>query len=80
MDLYVGGATIIEVSRSLNFNNTNGNKIFDGLVTVDGSWNNSGNEDIEFWNGLTNNGLNFDPEPESITLVLTTSLLVVHLQ
>jgi hypothetical protein len=59
VNLNVSGATTISATRSLTFNNNNGTKIFTGLVTNNGTWNNSANENITFRGGLTNNGTSF---------------------
>ncbi|NLH78996.1 MAG: hypothetical protein GX465_18400, partial [Acidobacteria bacterium] len=59
VNLNVTGATTISATRSLTFNDNNGIKIFTGLVTNNGTWNNSANEDITFRGGLTNSGTSF---------------------
>ncbi|HZK61464.1 MAG TPA: hypothetical protein VFC41_05260, partial [Anaerovoracaceae bacterium] len=60
VDLTVSGATTVANPRTLSFTDTNGTKIFAGPVTVNGIWNNSANEDIEFRNGLTHSGTSFN--------------------
>ncbi|MCX6305181.1 MAG: hypothetical protein NT040_09440 [Bacteroidetes bacterium] len=52
----VSGTT--SVSGTLTHNNSNGTKVYIGLITINsgGNWNNSGNSTIEFRGGITNNG------------------------
>jgi len=50
----VTGATT--VGGTLQISNTTGTKTFAGTVTINGTWNNSANEDVAMGNNLTNNG------------------------
>lgn len=55
-NITVSGTTV--VNGTLTHNNTNGTKIYVGLVTVNsgGVWDNSGNESVTFRGGIINNG------------------------
>jgi autotransporter-associated beta strand protein len=59
-DLAVTGTTTVGggTSGSLVISSATGTKTFTGLVTIasGGTWNNSGNEDVTFRGGITNNG------------------------
>ena len=59
VNLNVSGATTIAATRTLNFTDVNGTKIFVGLVTNNGNWTNSANEAIELRGGLTHSGTGF---------------------
>lgn len=50
----VGGTTT--VTSTLNITSATGTKTFTGNVTIDGTWNNSGNEAVGFGGNLSNNG------------------------
>ncbi|MBN2610469.1 MAG: hypothetical protein JXB00_02840, partial [Bacteroidales bacterium] len=50
--LVVTGALNIPTGRNLSINNVNGNKTFNGNVTVDGTWENSGNAAVNFGGNL----------------------------
>lgn len=51
--------TTTDIAGTLTFNNAGGDGRFDGLVTITGTWSNTGNADINFRNGLTVNGTAF---------------------
>ena len=59
VNLNANGNTTIAAGRTLNFIDINGAKVFVGLVTNNGNWNNSSDGNIEFRGGLTNNGTSF---------------------
>jgi hypothetical protein len=59
VNLTASGATTVANPSVLNFTDINGNKIFAGVVTVYGFWNNSADEDIEFRNGFNYSGAGF---------------------
>lgn len=52
----ITGTTWVGSTGKLVFSSTVGNKNFLGLITVDGTWDNVGNENIHIQAGLTNNG------------------------
>ncbi len=72
----VGGTTDIQAGSALLLNGNAGTGTFDGLVTIDGSWINSANNDCDFRNGLVLNGplftsgtatYTFDTNSQSLT-------------
>ncbi|MFA4917317.1 MAG: S8 family serine peptidase, partial [Syntrophales bacterium] len=64
LDIGANGITVTgttSVTGTLTHSSATGTKIYTGLVTINsgGIWNNSGNSDINFRGGLTNNGGTF---------------------
>lgn len=55
----VTGNTTVNAGAGLTFGGNNGSKIFSGIVTINGSWNNAVNEAVTFGNDLIFNGISF---------------------
>jgi hypothetical protein len=55
-DVTVTGTTTVGLNSSLVFGSTISAKVFMGLVTVNGTWDNQANEDISIQTGIFNNG------------------------
>ena len=75
VNLNVSGTTTIAATRTLNFTDVNGTKIFTGLVTNNGNWTNSSNEDIELRGGLTNSGTSFTSGTGTYSFTTNTQTL-----
>ena len=55
----ITGTTTIEPGATISFTGATSVKTFTGLITINGSWDNSENETINISNGLTFNGTSF---------------------
>ncbi|MFN8241262.1 MAG: SprB repeat-containing protein [Bacteroidales bacterium] len=59
INLDISGTTSVQSGATLTLDGANGAVVFGSLVTVDGSWNNTADNDCNFRNGLTFNGPSF---------------------
>ena len=75
VNLNVAGTTTIAATRTLSFDNSTGTKIFTGLVTNNGIWNNSANGNITFRGGLTHNGSTFTSGTGTYSFTTNTQTL-----